>query len=151
MSLYNGFSTINFKSGIIAKGQHPSSNIDKTTKPFNTQLALSYNGNNTFKLHDIPLVERNLLNHIYTQRGSRIMMPNFGTRIHEILFEPINEISIEKLRNELTNVIQYDPRVSLVKLKLDPDYDKNSIYVTITLNYIELKITRDMTFNLEFN
>ena len=46
-----------------------------------------YNGYSTvgrsgvnFSLSDIELVERDLLNHIFTKKGSRVMMPDFGTR-----------------------------------------------------------------------
>lgn len=150
MALYKGYSTIDFKSGSLTKGQFPSSNIKNTVKPFAKIPNINNTGNNTFVLNDIPLVERNILNHIFTTKGSRIMMPKFGTIIPEILFEPLNEYNINRIRQEIINVVEYDPRVSMVKLLLTPFYDENRINVSLTLNYIELNVTRSMNFNLEF-
>lgn len=151
MALYSGYSTIDFKSGSITRGRFPSTNIDGTVKPFDTKLQIDNQGNNTFVLTDIALVERNILNHIFTSKGSRVMMPSFGSVIPELLFEQLNNDMLDRLKAELTNVINYDPRVKLVKLTLVPDYDRNSVNATALLNYIELNVTKDMNFNIQFN
>jgi phage baseplate assembly protein W len=150
MALYKGYSTIGFKSGNVHKGQYPSTNIDGTTIPFAKIPNITNTGNNTFVLNDIALVERNLRNHIFTPKGSRVMMPKFGTIIPDILFEPLNEYNINRIRQELTKVVDYDPRVKLINLTISPVRDENRVNCSMVLQYIELNVTRSMNFNLEF-
>lgn len=162
MSVYTGYSTMGFKSGSISKGQFPSKHIGvivddlgttynvSTVSPMSTSIQLENNGNNTFKMTDIPLVERNLMNHIFTKKGSRIMMPTFGTTIPDKLFEPLTTSVLSDIKAELQAVVNYDPRVSLRNLSVVPDYDRNSVTCTIDVNYIELNMTNRISLNLEF-
>lgn len=150
MALYKGFSTIDYNSGYSKSGVFPSKNIQKVQSPLTLQYPEAVVGTNTFILTDVHLVERNLLNHIYTQTGSCVMMPNFGTIIPLLVFEQLDGDIIDKCRSELEKVIAYDPRVSLISLKMTPNYDNNYLTATIRLNYIELNITKDMELSIEF-
>lgn len=162
MALYRGFSSIDFKSGIISKGSFPSQSIRNiitidgedqyafTVSPISKKVILEYTGNNTLVLTDIKLVERNLLNHMFTKIGSRIMMPKFGSRIPDMIFEPLTEETVNICRNEIEKIVKYDPRVSLNKLNVTPLYDLNTITISLSLNYIELNITKNMNFNIDF-
>ena len=112
--------------------------------------SFEFQKNKTFKLNDIELVKMDLLNHIYTKKGSRVMMPKFGTVIPELVFEPLDEETLEILRDELLYVINYDPRVSLINFNLLPDYDNNTILVTADLRYVELNLVDTFELRLEF-
>ena len=150
MALYKGFSSIDYKSGTISKGVFPSSNELKTMAPIEQSLGLENSGNNTFILTDIQLVERNIQNHIFTKIGSRVMMPKFGSLIPDLLFEPMDEDTIFRCKTELEKVVNYDPRVKLNNIIVTPVYDSNTLNVTINLYYVELNVTQNMNFNLEF-
>lgn len=162
MTVYSGYSTMGFTSGTITKGQFPSKHIGvivddlgtsyyvSNVPPMATTIQLEKNGNNTFKMTDIPLVERNLINHIFTRKGSRVMMPNFGTTIPDKLFEPLTQANIDSIKSELQAVVNYDPRVQLRSLSVNPDYDKGSLTCSIDLYYIELNMTNRVSLNLDF-
>ena len=145
--LYRGISSQDFNSGVISRGQFPSSN-STNNQPFSAYTGLEYTGTNTLKLYDVSLVERNILNHINTEKGSRVMMSNFGTDIPRLLFEPLDEIVIEQIKIEIQKVVDYDPRVTLKDIVVTPLYDKNTIAVYLNLYYVELQVTKDMNFNL---
>lgn len=109
-----------------------------------------YATKNTFSVRDLELVKLDILNHIFTTKGSRVMMASFGTTIPELIFEPLDSITIETLQEELRRVVAYDPRVSLQQLNLKPDYDNSSVTVEITLLYIELNMTDIVYLHLNF-
>lgn len=102
----------------------------------------------TFRVNDIELVKLDLLNHIFTRRGERLMMPTFGTIIPDLAFEPLDESTLEALRDDLETVFNYDPRVGLIDLAITPNYDTNSINVNVLLRYIELDQTEVLDFNV---
>ena len=109
-SLYNGFSTANWT----------------TTR--------------TFGIKDIELVKRDLLNQIYTIKGERVMMPNFGTRIPMMAFEPNDEATRSIIETDLTAVFNYDPRVQLINLNVMTLPSNNAIIALADLLYIEFNV-----------
>lgn len=104
----------------------------------------------TFSIRDIELVKLDLLNHIFTRRGERVMMPGFGTRIPDLPFEPLDDITISILEEDLRTVFAFDPRVELLELSVMPSYDTNSITVAARLLYIELNMVDTLDLNITF-
>lgn len=78
------------------------------------------------------------------------MQPSFGTIIPDLLFEPMDDRTISVLENELTRVIDSDPRVSLINMKLDTAPDQNVVKVSMILQYIELDMVDGFNLNIEF-
>ena len=104
----------------------------------------------SFKLRDIELVKLDLLNHIFTKRGERVKMPNFGTIIPEVTFEPLTAQLVDIVTEEVIRVINYDPRVELLNIESSPDYDRNSVRVTAQTLYVELNLVENFELNIEF-
>lgn len=112
--------------------------------------SFEFQKNKTFAIQDIQLVELDLLNQIYTQRGSRVMMPTFGTIIPSLVFEPLDQTTIEAVEDELLTVFKFDPRVKLLDMQVVPNYNTNSLMVTALLQYIELNLVQPFELNIIF-
>lgn len=106
--------------------------------------------NKTFRIRDIELVKLDLLNHIFTERGSRVMMPNFGSIIPLLTFEPLVEEVVDTVYDELEYIFNYDPRVEIQNLEVTPDYDASVIMARAQLFYIELNMSDILELNIEF-
>lgn len=77
-------------------------------------------------------------------------MPTFGTSIPDLVFEPLDEETVDALHEELVTVFDFDPRVTLLSLTVTPYYDENRVVANATLYYIELNLTEGMDINIEF-
>lgn len=106
--------------------------------------------NKSLTIRDVELVKLDLLNHLFTPRGSRIMMPTYGTIINELTFEPLDTDTLDELYAEVKGVLDADPRVETLKLVIVPDYDTNTVVVEATLNYIELDTVDEFNLNIQF-
>jgi phage baseplate assembly protein W len=62
---------------------------------------------------DIPLIERDLLYHFNTLPGERVMMPSYGCKIWNLLFEPFDDAVIYAVRAEVERVVASETRVVL--------------------------------------
>ena len=109
-----------------------------------------YQAKKTFSIADVDLVKLDLLNHIFTRRGERVMMPTFGTRIPDLAFEPLDGATLAILEEDLRAVIEFDPRVKLLDLVIHPDYDTNSVTASMRLLYIELNMSDILDINITF-
>lgn len=96
------------------------------------------------------LVKLDLLNHIFTRRGERVMMPSFGTRIPDLPFEPMDSITLDILEEDLRAAVNFDPRVELLDLTISPDPDTNTVTATLGLLYLELDLTGNIDINITF-
>lgn len=102
----------------------------------------------SFKISDVELIKLDLLNHIFTRRGERVMMPRFGTIIPDLTFEPLDEDTLETLESELRIVFDYDPRVELLDLAIVPN--GNAVTAACRVECVELNTETLMNINIEF-
>ena len=102
----------------------------------------------TLFLTNQELVNRDLLNHIYTIPGERPHLPKFGTRIPLLAFEPLDQKTLAIIREDLTKVIEYDPRVKLLDMSISALPDNNMVAAFVDLLYVELNVRE--TLHLEF-
>ena len=77
-------------------------------------------------------IARSLRNIVFTRPGEKFFNPNFGSRISESLFENVSGSVALAVRDEITrSVVNYEPRVDLIKVKVTPDYAENALNVAI--------------------
>lgn len=101
-------------------------------------------------MNDVELVKMDILNHIFTRKGERVMMTEFGSIIPDLVFEPLDEETLDTLEVEIRRVLNADPRVALLDLTMDPLYDQNQVTVHIQVQYIELNIVGNIDLNITF-
>jgi len=112
--------------------------------------SFQYQTTRQFGISDLDLVKSDLLNQIFTKRGERVMMPTFGTRIPEMTFEPLDQATIDIIVDDITAVINFDPRVQLLNLQVQPSYDTNTLTVAALVYYVELNLTGTIDLNITF-
>jgi phage baseplate assembly protein W len=110
----------------------------------------NYEKNGTFSLTDVELVKADIMRHLFTKKGDRLMMPTFGTILPDVLFEPLTEELVSTIRSDVENVLRYDPRVELLRLSVEPLYDQSAIVILADLFFVELKITDRLDVRIDF-
>ena len=118
--------------------------------------SFEYQKTKTFRLTDVELVKLDLLNHIFTRRGERLMMPNFGTGIPDLVFEPLDAETLETLEDELRSVFDFDPRVEVLQLDIRRATDgngnpnENAVTASARVLFVELNIVDNFDLNIVF-
>jgi len=92
-----------------------------------------------YTLTDVDLIKRDLLNEFYTKKGERVMRPNFGSIIWDLLMNPQDEFTERDVKEDIERIIAKHSRVDLVEITVFSS-DK-SIRADITLNYVLLEST----------
>jgi phage baseplate assembly protein W len=112
--------------------------------PFNVPSAFR----STYSFKD--QLKYNLVNFLLTNKGERILNPNFGTNIRRQLFNQIDEDIYENLITEISDsIILYFPDITIEKLDVVPTYDNNLITINLTYR-INISNEKDtITINLE--
>ena len=111
----------------------------------------TYNGFSTlqntkkYKLTDFELVKQDLINYFNIRKGEKLMKPDFGTIIWDMLFEPLDENTQHIITQDINRIIGYDPRLTVNQVAV---IDKDTGYlIEITLTYIPSNQTESLTLN----
>lgn len=110
----------------------------------------NFSKNKSIKLYDIDLIKKDILNNIFTRRGERVKMFTYGTRIPDLVFEPLDEVSLTVITEDLNAVVASEPRVTLVDLRVVPLYDRHVVIASLVIYYVELDFTDQFDISIQF-
>ena len=86
-------------------------------------------------------IARSIRNIVFTQPGEKFFNPEFGSRVSESLFEVVDEVSTIAIRDEIrSSIINYEPRVNLLDVLVNPNPDENEMNVTIKYEIVGIDI-----------
>jgi phage baseplate assembly protein W len=105
------------------------------------------NGNKKFRLVDFALVKQDIVNHFHIRKGEKLMNPNFGTIIWNVLHEPFTEDLKSVIATDIKAIASYDPRVSFDNIIIT-EYDRG-IQIELELRY--LQTNQSSLMNLQFD
>jgi phage baseplate assembly protein W len=96
---------------------------------------------------DVNAVKQSLKNLLFIRKGEKPFRPEIGSDLYKILFEPMDFLTVDLLKDVIKDVIKkYEPRVNLQDIEINPKYDEN-LYDVILYFYV-VGIYEPVTFNL---
>lgn len=98
----------------------------------------------SFALYDLALIKQDLINHFHIRQGEKLENPEFGTIIWDILFDPLTEDLKQAVADNVTTIVNFDPRVQVVNVTVD-SYE-SGIQVELDLTYLPYNISENMRF-----
>ena len=109
--------------------------VERVSRSFK-DLSMSFKANplndDLVTLKNEAAIARSLRNIIFTSPGEKFFNPDFGSNISKVLFENIDEISAIQIKEEIElSIKNFEPRVRLQEVEINPDYDNNQFDVTI--------------------
>jgi phage baseplate assembly protein W len=87
---------------------------------------------------------------LMTERGERMLLPNFGGSLSVFLFEPNNVTTRHLIQDRITNSLAaWEPRVAVESVSVDPDpTDQQSAVATITYKLVATQARERVTVNV---
>ena len=132
-----------YKKITLPAASQPDNMGEKKYKGFSTVNTNTEN----FSLYDFELIKQDLFNHFYTRQGERLMQPEFGTIIWDLLFEPLTPEIKNLVLENINQRVNYDPRVKAENVIVTA-YDQG-IQVQCTLIFLPYNISQ--TLQLRFD
>jgi phage baseplate assembly protein W len=132
-----------YKKITLPAASQPDNLGEKKYKGFSTVNTNTEN----YNLYDFELIKQDLFNHFYTRQGERLMQPDFGTIIWDLLFEPLTPEVKNLVLENINQIVNYDPRVKAENVTVTA-YDQG-IQVQCTLIFLPYNISQ--TLQLRFD
>ena len=96
-------------------------------------------------------IARSVRNLVLTIQGERPFQPVLGTGVSRLLFENMDKLTASAIRSEIRTTIEnYEPRVEINEILVEPDFEGNAMHVTLQYFIIGIDVPeQELTFALE--
>ena len=108
-----------------------------------------YSESNDWTLYDFELVKQDLINHFHIRQGEKLTNPEFGCIIWDLLYEPFTQEIQTSIIDNVTEIINYDPRLQASDVVVDT-YEYG-IQVEATVVFLSYNISDTMRFKFDQN
>lgn len=129
----------------ISVGQS-STNQPVTSKKYRGISTVDNIGNNFVK-YDLALIKQDIINHFHIRQGEKLENPEFGTIIWDVLFEPLTDSLKEAIIKNVTDIINYDPRVSVDNVTIQTF--ESGIQIECALTYLPYNISESLRLTFD--
>lgn len=99
------------------------------------------------KLFDFDLIKQDILNHFKTRKGERVMNPEFGSIIWDLLMEPLTNQTREALKKDIETICTYDPRVTPIQMDLTEYENGYILEITLLLTNTDQSTNMKLVFD----
>jgi phage baseplate assembly protein W len=104
-----------------------------------------------FRLTDLDLIKRDLLNHFAIRKGEKLMNSEFGSIIWNLLFEPLTADVKALVDDDIQRVIGYDPRIRVDNVLVDQLDIGFQVQIELTVLPDNYSNVLSLQFNRELN
>ena len=119
----------------------PAQRVSKSFKDLSMSFKFNPLSGDLIALKNENAIARAVRNIVLTTPGEKFFDPDFGSSIGEILFENVDEITAVSIQDEIKSCLKnYEPRVDLTDVVVDPNFDENQFDVKITYRIVGIDI-----------
>ncbi len=95
-------------------------------------------------------IKNNLLNYFLTNPGERYLRPLFGGGLRATIFEQLDTVTVESLKDNIsTSLLDDFPSVEVVELEVTPNEEEQVLKIYLRYNVINTGINDQIEFNFE--
>ena len=96
-------------------------------------------------------IARSIRNLILTVPGERPFNPELGSEVSRLLFNPMDDITTDSLREQISNTINnFEPRVNLRQVVVQPNFDVGEYDISIRYDIVGIEAsTQQLSFALQ--
>ena len=119
----------------------PAQRVSKAFKDISMSFKFTPLSGDLIGLKNENAIARSVRNIVLTTPGEKIHDPDFGSNISALLFENVDEVSAIGIRDEIENSLKnYEPRIELEEVIVDPNYDNNQFDCIITYKIVGIDV-----------
>ena len=129
----------------------PVQRLSKGFKDLSASFQTSPLSNDLIALKNESAIARSVRNLVLTIQGERPFQPVLGTGVSRLLFENMDKLTASSIRSEIRTTIEnYEPRVEINEILVEPDFEGNAFHVTLQYFIIGIDVPeQELTFALE--
>ena len=128
----------------------PVQRLSRGFKDLSASFQTNPLSNDLIALKNESSIARSVRNLVLTGQGERPFQPVLGTGVSRLLFENMDKLTASSIRSEIRTTIEnYEPRVEINEILVEPDFEGNAFHVTLQYFIIGIDVPeQELTFAL---
>ena len=128
----------------------PVQRLSRGFKDISASFQTNPLSNDLIALKNETTIARSVRNLVLTIQGERPFQPALGTGVNNLLFDNMDKLTASAIRSELRTTIEnYEPRVEINEIIVEPDFEGNAMHVTLQYFIIGMDVPeQELTFAL---
>ncbi len=128
----------------------PVERLSRGFKDLSASFQTNPLSNDLIQLKNESAIARSVRNLVLTIQGERPFQPTLGTGVNNLLFDNMDKLTASSIRSELRTTIEnYEPRVEINEIIVEPDFERNAFHVTLQYFIIGMDVPeQELTFAL---
>mgnify|MGYP001220708354 FL=1 len=128
----------------------PVQRLSRGFKDLSASFQTNPLSNDLIALKNESAIARSVRNLVLTIQGERPFQPVLGTGVNNLLFDNMDKLTASAIRSELRTTIEnYEPRVEINEIIVEPDFEGNAFHVTLQYFIIGMDVPeQELTFAL---
>ena len=119
----------------------PAQRVSKSFKDISMSFKFNPLSGDLIALKNENAIARAVRNIVLTTPGEKFFDPDFGSSVSEILFENVDDITAISIEDEIKSSLKnYEPRVELINVTVNPNFDANQFDVLISYRIVGIDI-----------
>jgi len=97
---------------------------------------------------DVNSIKASIKNILNTPRGEELMNKKFGVGLYKFVFDPLDDITIDFLKESIKNdILNFETRVNVDKVDVEQT-SETSILISVTFTIKDTKLEDSVTFEV---
>ncbi len=119
----------------------PAERVSKGFKDISASFQVNPLNDDLIGILNANAIARSIRNLVFTARGDVPFNPVLGSRVNEMLFEPMDQITSTGIKEQIEDTIEsFEPRVKLRQVQVIPNYENNEYEVNIRYDIIGIDV-----------
>ena len=115
-------------------------------------VSFAAGGNSVEMVENEEDIEQSLRILLSTMKRERVMLPDYGVNLKEMIFEPLSTSTATRLTNRIGRAILFhEPRITLDGITYDQDVNQGLIIINIEYTIVATNTRTNLVYPFYFN
>ena len=95
-------------------------------------------------------IKQAMKNLVLTSPGEKLFQSEVGSKVYQLLFEPLDAFTVDTLQDEITNTLRnFEPRVEVISVEITALDDYHELRVDVEYRIVGQPLVQTIDFNLQ--
>lgn len=122
----------------------------KSFRDISMSLGVNFSTKDVISVKNEEAIKNAVKNLVLTGIGTKLFQPNVGSRVYNLLFEPLDPILVTEIKDEIINTVNnFDSRIIISDVTVTGYEDSNTLDVEMTYTIVGQPIVQTIDFILK--
>ena len=95
-------------------------------------------------------IKQAMKNLVLTSPGEKLFQSEVGSKVYQLLFEPLDAFTVDTLQDEITNTLRnFEPRIEVISVEITALDDYHELRVDVEYRIVGQPLTQTIDFILQ--